>query len=240
MDAPYPVLDGAGPTNPAVGPNVLVVDAWPGFAQALAGLLTRSGLPAKDASLADARQAIESWRPAVLVLDGDGEAGDVVALTRAARLANKMVRVLLLSASSGAKPHALTAAPSADEVLSRDLPAERVVEATRQAVTQDGTSWRKRSRADVASAYRGAVESWRAPTLSKREQDVLRGMSAGLSNAGIAAELDISPHTVRTHVQRILGKLGAGHRLEAVAVARRLGLFVSQPSVTTEQTDAVS
>ena len=240
MDAASRVLDGAGPTSPAVEPRVLVVDAWPGFAQALASLLTRAGLPAQHASLAEASQTIQRRQPAVLLLDGDGGTRDAVALARTARHANKTVRLLLLSSASGAQLEALTAATAADVVLSRDLPLHRVVEATRRALTQGGAAWRRRGRAGVTPAHREGPDSVGTQALSQREQDVLLGMSAGMSNAGIAADLEISPHTVRTHVQRILGKLGAGHRLEAVAVARRLGLFVSQPSVTTEQTDAVS
>jgi DNA-binding NarL/FixJ family response regulator len=63
-----------------------------------------------------------------------------------------------------------------------------------------------------------------APTLTKREHEVLALLVDGLSTASIAERLVVSPHTVRNHVQRILGKLGAHSKLEAVAVALRLGL----------------
>ena len=239
MDAPTRVLDGVERARSATDASVLVVDTWLGFAQALAGVLTRAGLPAHHASIADARQTIERRPPAVLLLDGDGETRDAVVAARAARRANERVRLLVLSSASGAQLEAVTAATDADVVLSRALPPDRVVEATREALTWEGAAARKRRRAGVTPARRGTPESLGPPALSQREQDVLRGMSAGMSNAGIAAELDISPHTVRTHVQRILGKLGAHHRLEAVAVARRAGLFAGQPAWTTERTDAV-
>ena len=239
MDAASRVLDGAGPTSPAVEPRVLVVDAWPGFAQALASLLTRAGLPAQHASLAEASQTIQRRQPAVLLLDGDGGTRDAAALARTARHANKTVRLLLLSSASGAQLDALTAATGADGVLSRGLPPDRVVEAARRALNQKDAASRKHGRARGTSAHRAGSEWSGTQTLSPREEDVLRGMTAGMSNAGIAADLNISPHTVRTHVQRILGKLGAHHRLEAVAVARRAGLFASQPALTRERTDAV-
>lgn len=60
--------------------------------------------------------------------------------------------------------------------------------------------------------------------LTPRELEVLRRLDEGQATRAIAAELGISPHTVRNHVQRILQKTNAGTRLEAVAFARRHGL----------------
>ena len=51
--------------------------------------------------------------------------------------------------------------------------------------------------------------------LSPRELDVLRGMAEGLSNKQLARSLDISEHTVKFHINAILGKLGAQSRTEA-------------------------
>ena len=56
--------------------------------------------------------------------------------------------------------------------------------------------------------------------LTEREREVLRRLSEGLSNAEIAAQLVVSLPTVKTHVQHILGKLGASNRRQAVRVAR--------------------
>jgi DNA-binding NarL/FixJ family response regulator len=52
---------------------------------------------------------------------------------------------------------------------------------------------------------------------------VLALVADGLSNQAIADCLTLSVHTVRTHVQTMLSKLGAHSKLEAVAVARRQG-----------------
>lgn len=55
--------------------------------------------------------------------------------------------------------------------------------------------------------------------LTRREQEVLRRLAAGLTTRAIAEALYISPVTVRNHIQHILEKLGAHSRLQALAVA---------------------
>ena len=59
--------------------------------------------------------------------------------------------------------------------------------------------------------------------LTRREREVLALMATGATNARIAARLVVSEHTVKSHVEHILGKLRAGNRAEAVARAARLG-----------------
>jgi two-component system, NarL family, nitrate/nitrite response regulator NarL len=61
--------------------------------------------------------------------------------------------------------------------------------------------------------------------LTSRELEVLRLMAEGLPNKTIAFRLGISEHTVKFHVNAILGKLGAGSRTEAVVRATQLGLI---------------
>jgi two-component system, NarL family, nitrate/nitrite response regulator NarL len=61
--------------------------------------------------------------------------------------------------------------------------------------------------------------------LSDREMDVLLGMTEGLSNAEIAAELVLAEDTVKTHARRLFRKLGAGDRADAVARGFRQGLL---------------
>jgi DNA-binding CsgD family transcriptional regulator len=61
--------------------------------------------------------------------------------------------------------------------------------------------------------------------ISPRELAVLRHLAAGHSNKEIAAALNVSPNTVKTHVARLLEKLDARRRTEAIARARELGLL---------------
>ena len=60
--------------------------------------------------------------------------------------------------------------------------------------------------------------------LSERELEVLAELAAGHANKQIAANLHVSPNTVKTHVARLFEKLEASRRTEAIRKARELGL----------------
>jgi DNA-binding NarL/FixJ family response regulator len=74
------------------------------------------------------------------------------------------------------------------------------------------------------SATLSSPERERLKVLTPREHEVLLLISEGLSNAEIAAELVISPETVKTYVSRILTKLDLRDRVQAVVLAYRAGL----------------
>jgi len=78
---------------------------------------------------------------------------------------------------------------------------------------------------ELTAARRDRTESERlVESLTPREKQVLRCMVAGLGRQAVADRLYLSPHTVRTHMQNVLGKLNVHSTLAAVAVARRAGI----------------
>jgi DNA-binding CsgD family transcriptional regulator/tetratricopeptide (TPR) repeat protein len=88
----------------------------------------------------------------------------------------------------------------------------------------------RRARLDLAPAAAATASAAGAPTpaaqlgLTPREAEVLALVAAGRSNRQIAQELFISPKTVSVHISNLLAKLGVAGRVEAAAIAHRLGL----------------
>lgn len=78
---------------------------------------------------------------------------------------------------------------------------------------------------EMTAARRHRTESEQlVDSLTPREREVLHCMVAGLGRKAVAERLYLSPHTVRTHMQNVLGKLGVHSTLAAVALARRAGV----------------
>ncbi|MFJ9108913.1 LuxR C-terminal-related transcriptional regulator [Streptomyces sp. NPDC102283] len=84
---------------------------------------------------------------------------------------------------------------------------------------------------ELTAARKHRTESERlVDSLTPREREVLRCMVAGLGRKAVAERLFLSPHTVRTHMQNVLGKLGVHSTLAAVALARRAGVGPADPT----------
>jgi DNA-binding NarL/FixJ family response regulator len=87
----------------------------------------------------------------------------------------------------------------------------------------------------VAAFYQFAARSEQTPTpveivqLTPREREVLILVAEGLSNADVAAQLSIGEVTVRTHLARVLTKLGVQEKSQAVTIAYKTGLVQSSP-----------
>ena len=73
-------------------------------------------------------------------------------------------------------------------------------------------------------AFDGNPQARAALGLSEREHEVLHELAAGHSNKEIAANLHVSPNTIKTHVARLFEKLDAKRRTEAIRRARELGI----------------
>lgn len=75
------------------------------------------------------------------------------------------------------------------------------------------------------AAFDGNPQALAALGISPRELTVLQSLAAGRSDKEIARELNVSPHTVKTHVRRLFEKLEARRRTDAVNRARELGIL---------------
>jgi DNA-binding NarL/FixJ family response regulator len=80
----------------------------------------------------------------------------------------------------------------------------------------------------TARAAHQAAED-RLAVLTQREREVLALVGEGLSNHEIAERLVLSPATARTHVSRVMGKLGARDRAQLVVIAYQTGLVSPGP-----------
>ncbi len=175
---------------------------------------------------ADAVAVCAKTAPDVVLMDVRMPRMDGIEATRAITAADDPPRVLVLTTFDldDVVYDALRAGASG--FLLKDAPEERLTTAIR--VVADGGSL------FAPSATRTLIAEFarRSPAappvgldqLTEREAEVLRHMARGLSNAEIAAELFVSENTVKTHVARVLMKLGLRDRVQAVVVAYESGL----------------
>ena len=214
-------------TDPAI--RVLIVDDHVVFAESLArALATEPGIEvsATASSAVSATEYAASLQPDVVLLDfllPDVRGGEAAAAILAACPTTRIVVVTGLSDGS-ALPTSL-AAGCIGYVSKTDGLAD-VVAAIRAAASGHAPISPELLAAALPT-LRGTTDRGLGD-LSVRELEVLQLLAAGVANRDIARELDISMHTVRNHVQRILVKLDAHSKLEAVAVAARRNLIVRQ------------
>jgi len=110
--------------------------------------------------------------------------------------------------------------------LLKDTPREKVIEAIHGTV--EGKAYLDPSVAgkllDQTASQQAQPPTKITDKLTGREEDVLRRMAHGLSNAEIAGQLHLSEGTVRNHVSAIFTKLDVSDRTQAVIIAIRHGL----------------
>jgi len=114
--------------------------------------------------------------------------------------------------------------------LLKDVTAERLFDAVRVVAAGDALlspAVTRRLIAEFARLRRRPRPPAPAlSTLTPRETEVLRLVAEGLSNPEIATRLVVGEETVKTHVSRVLGKLGLRDRTQAVVLAYESGLVV--------------
>ena len=101
--------------------------------------------------------------------------------------------------------------------LLKSMPAQQMIETIRQV-----HAGRKSVPAEIAA---GLAEHFGDESLSDREVEVLRHVSAGNRNRDIGEKLFIAEETVKVHLKHIMTKLRANDRTEAVAIAVRRGII---------------
>jgi DNA-binding NarL/FixJ family response regulator len=112
--------------------------------------------------------------------------------------------------------------------LLKDVTAERLFDAVRVIAAGEALLAPAVTRRLISefAALQPAPVSEPVTGLTPRESDVLRLVAAGLSNKEIAGKLVVTEETVKTHVSRILAKLGLRDRTQAVVMAYETGLVV--------------
>ncbi|MFJ5229648.1 response regulator [Kitasatospora sp. NPDC088391] len=212
--------------------RVLIADDDPLLRAGLAVVLeTADGIEVVGRA-EDGLRAVELARallPDVVLMDVRMPGCDGIEATR--RLAGAGPRVLVLTTfQHDAYVWGALRAGAAGFLLKRASP-ERLIDAVRAvavgeavldpAVTRDLLGHLLAAQPAAAPP----VEEGRLAALTVREREVLRLAAEGHPNEEIAALLHLAESTVKTHVKRILGKLGARNRAQAVAAAYRHGLM---------------
>ncbi|MEJ8657223.1 response regulator transcription factor [Streptomyces sp. MS1.AVA.4] len=112
------------------------------------------------------------------------------------------------------------------DIRPADLLAAIRTVAAGEALLSPGPTARLIARVLAAPATPAALGAGGPDGLSGRERQVLALVARGLGNTEIAESLGLSPLTAKTHVSRIMGKLGARDRAQLVIVAYESGLIV--------------
>ena len=167
-------------------------------------------------------------RPTVVLMDVRMPGLDGLAAARVI-VADTASRVLMLTTFDSDEYVYTALRAGASGFLLKDTPSQHLVTAVRSVAAGDALI-----DPVITLAYR-AVRARHPPqptapeqlaALTPRERDVLRHIAQGLSNAEIARQLTVEENTVKTHVGRILTKLGLRDRVQAVVLAYETGFVV--------------
>jgi NarL family two-component system response regulator YdfI len=209
--------------------RICIVATSPLARAGLQNLLAGRGLEvvAASATLDALAEVLADTAPDVVLIDSSGEPfEDALESIVASGVAADLSVVLLAEGmAAGRSAEALRAGIRA--VLPGDISPEQLVAALQAVAGGLLVLHPAHAYATVptGSPRTSALEEL-AEALTRRELEVLQRLAAGLSNKEIAAQLNISEHTVKFHVASVLGKLGAASRTEAVSLGIRRGLVL--------------
>jgi DNA-binding NarL/FixJ family response regulator len=176
---------------------------------------------------ATGEEAVEQAReltPDVVFMDVRMPGMDGIEATRRIRQAAPATKVILITIdeSRGAISEAIQAGVSG--YLLKDASPDALVDAAKNAIEGNAVIHPQLTKTFIEEVRLGEGEGPRAAPLSKREREILQKVADGSTTRQVATELGISPHTVKTHLERIFEKLGANDRAQAVAIAIRTGI----------------
>jgi len=210
--------------------RVVIADDQPMMRAGFKAVLEATGNIEVVAEAANGEEAVAAARehaPDVVLMDIRMPGMDGIEATR---LLPSRQRVLILT-TFGLDEYIIDALRAgASGFLLKDAPTQEVVQAVRAVAAGDAVLAPAVTRQlldQVARRLPAAVS--RTPDalaqLTDREQQVLRMLAAGLSNAEICEALVLSEATVKSHVSNLLGKLGLRDRVQAVIYAYETGLI---------------
>lgn len=185
------------------------------------------------AEVADGRQAlaaVERFTPDVVVMDIRMPELDGLAATRQLRVTHPGVRILIVTTFDLDEYVYDALQAGAAGFLLKDARPTELIGAVRAVASGDALIapqvTRRLIEAFVAARPAVTTDDARLEALSAREHEVLLLLARGLSNREIAAAMDLSEATIKTHVAAVLAKLGVRDRVRAVIVAYETGLVV--------------
>jgi len=210
--------------------RVLIADDHRSFAEALKTVIDlERGLVVTEV-VTDGRSAVDKVvveRPDVVLIDVEMPEMDGIATTREIKRLFPDARIVVLTADEDEVTLARAMEAGASGFVSKVRPVSEVADAVRAAFAgRPGFDPAEVNRmlAELADLRQeDAAARTRVERLTPRQIEILQRMADGLSSEEMAGELGISRHTLRTHVQNILTKLGVHSKLQALAVAIRFG-----------------
>jgi DNA-binding NarL/FixJ family response regulator len=211
-------------------PRVILVDDHDLFRTGLRGLLEEQGVQivGECDNGTDALRAVRELAPEVVVMDLNMPGISGVEATRQITMIAPLTRVVVLTISDGDEDVMDAIVAGACGYLLKDASIDQLMNGINAAAIGESlvsptiaTKLLQRVRSSSTSQYEAELIQ---SELSDREIQVLKLVANGKDNASIAADLHISPKTVKNHISNILMKLQIENRIQAAVYAIRSGI----------------